>query len=130
MSRFWRRAGRRLFAANSAPQYVDLERKLLWRGEGPSRGRPLSVFMDQNNRCNLKCRMCGFSDPRLAAVRKYDMPRALFDSIADQIFPRTNLLVLSIMTEPFMTRDFPDRLGAVARSEIPFSEIITNGTLL
>jgi radical SAM protein with 4Fe4S-binding SPASM domain len=110
--------------------YAELERKLLWRGDGPSRGRPLSVFMDQNNRCNLKCRMCGFSDARVAAVPKYDMPRALYDSIAEQIFSRTNLLVLSILTEPFMTRDFPDRLQAVRRFQVPYSEIITNGTLL
>src|SRR5262249_55974330 len=34
------------------------------------------------------------------------------------------------MTEPFMTRDFPDRLGAVREADVPFSEIITNGTLL
>lgn len=86
--------------------------------------------MDQNNRCNLKCRMCGFSDERVAALKKYDMPRALFDSIAEQLFPRTNFLVLSILTEPFMTRDFPDRLAAVRRHGVPYSEIITNGTLL
>jgi radical SAM protein with 4Fe4S-binding SPASM domain len=116
--------------AGPEPMRGDLERKLLWRGEGPSHGRPLSVFMDQNNRCNLKCRMCGFSDERVAALRKYDMPRELYDSIAEQIFPRTNLLVLSILTEPFMTRDFPDRLEAVRRFGIPYSEIITNGTLL
>jgi radical SAM protein with 4Fe4S-binding SPASM domain len=117
-------------AATPPGRYDDLERKLLWRGDGPSRGRPLSVFMDQNNRCNLRCRMCGFNDERVAAVQKYDMPRALYDSIAEQIFPRTNLLVLSILTEPFMTRDFPDRLGVVRCFEVPYSEIITNGTLM
>ena len=110
--------------------YEDLKRKLSWRGDGPARGRVLSVFMDQNNRCNLKCKMCGFSDPRVSAVPKYDMPRELFDAIAAQIFPQTNFLVLSILTEPFMTRDFPDRLTRVREFEIPYSEIITNGTLL
>ncbi len=119
--------------ASSAPPPArrdELERKLFWRGEGPSHGRPLSVYMDQNNRCNLKCRMCGFSDGRVAAVRKYDMPRPLYDSIAEQLFPRTNILVLSILTEPFTTRDFPDRLEAVRRFAVPCSEIITNGTLI
>jgi radical SAM protein with 4Fe4S-binding SPASM domain len=74
--------------------------------------------------------MCGFSDTRVAAVPKYDMPRSLFDSIAVQVFPLTNFLVLSIMTEPFMTRDFPDRLAVVREFAVPYSEIITNGTLL
>ena len=59
--------------ANAPPDHDELSRKLSWRGEGHANGRPLSVFMDQNNRCNLKCRMCGFSDARVAALRKYDM---------------------------------------------------------
>lgn len=119
------------FSDSGAPaDQDDLKRKLLWRGDGPSRGRPLNVFMDQNNRCNLKCKMCGFSDARVDGIPKYDMPRALFDSIARQVFPETNLLVLSILTEPFMTRDFPDRLRSVRDYGVPESEIITNGTLL
>ena len=116
--------------AGADPDYADLKRKLLWRGGGPEQGRFLSVFMDQNNRCNLKCRMCGFSDARVAKLPKYDMPRRLFDSIAEQVFPHTNILVLSILTEPFMTRDFPDRLARVREFGVPNSEIITNGTLL
>lgn len=116
--------------ATAASDYVDLKRKLLWRGNGPALGRNLTVFMDQNNRCNLKCRMCGFSDARVEALPKYDMPRWLFDSIAAQVFPKTNILILSTLTEPFMTRDFPDRLNMVRESGVPYSEIITNGTLL
>jgi len=114
----------------AASDHEDLKRKLLWKAGGACRGRTLSVFMDQNNRCNLKCKMCGFSDSRVGAVPKYDMPRRLFESIATQVFPQTNILVLSIMTEPFMTRDFPDRLKAVREFGVPHSEIITNGTLL
>ena len=86
--------------------------------------------MDQNNKCNLRCRMCGFSDPRVAALAKYDLPRELYDSIAAQIFPRAVYLTLSLMTEPFMTRDFPERLAAVREHGVPWSDIITNGTML
>jgi radical SAM protein with 4Fe4S-binding SPASM domain len=110
--------------------YDELKRKLAWRAEGLSRGRILRVFIDQNNRCNLRCRMCGFSDPRVASLPKYDMPRDLFDSIASQVFPITNRLVLSCFAEPFMTRDFPERLAAVRENGVPYSEIISNGTLL
>jgi radical SAM protein with 4Fe4S-binding SPASM domain len=66
----------------------------------------------------------------MAGVAKYDMPRWLYDRIAAQVFPRANVLVLSILTEPFMTRDFPERLAAVREHGVPYSEIITNGTLL
>jgi len=114
---------------STPPDYEELRRKLTWRPE-TSAERFLSVFMDQNNRCNLKCKMCGFSDARVGAVPKYDMPRWLFDSIASQVFPHTRFLCLSLMTEPFMTRDFADRLESVRRFEVPYSEIITNGTLL
>jgi len=108
----------------------ELAKKLTWRGAEPTEGRFLSVFMDQNNKCNLRCRMCGFSDARVAALQKYDMPRWLFDRIAAEVFPRASYVCLSLMTEPFMTRDFPDRLAAVRRYAVPFSEVITNGTLL
>src|SRR6266508_6450144 len=121
--------GARGSSRSELPDYKELRRKLTWRPATTSE-RVLSVFMDQNNRCNLKCKMCGFSDGRIGAVRKYDMPRWLFDSIASQVFPRTRFLCLSLMTEPFMTRDFPDRLESVRRFEVPYSEIITNGTLL
>jgi radical SAM protein with 4Fe4S-binding SPASM domain len=108
----------------------ELARRMTWRGPDPDARRCVSVFMDQNNRCNLRCRMCGFSDSRVSAVAKYDMPRALFDRIAAEVFPRASYVCLSLMTEPFMTRDFPDRLEAVRRYGVPFSEVITNGTLL
>jgi radical SAM protein with 4Fe4S-binding SPASM domain len=108
--------------------YADLRRKLEWRGPAAADGRFLSVFMDQNNRCNLRCRMCGFSDPRVPALPKYDMPAWLFERIASEVFPRANYLCLSIMTEPFMTREFANRLHFTR--DVPFTDIITNGTLI
>lgn len=107
-----------------------LRDRVLWLRYLPPEGRFLNVYMDQNNKCNLKCRMCGFNDPRVAALASYDLPRALYDSIARQLFPRTAYLALSLMTEPFMTRDFPDRLHLVREYGVPFSDIITNGTML
>ncbi len=108
----------------------ELAQKLTWHGPSPSEERFLIVFMDQNNKCNLRCKMCGFSDPRVAALTKYDMPRWLFERIAAEVFPRANYLCFSLMTEPFMTRDFGERLSFARRYSVPFSEVITNGTLL
>jgi radical SAM protein with 4Fe4S-binding SPASM domain len=92
--------------------------------------RVLEVFMDQNNKCNLRCTMCGFSDPRVGGLKKFDMPPALFELIAREVFPHARYLALSCMTEPLMTRDFPARLRLLAPMGVPFTEIITNGTLL
>src|SRR5258708_26080094 len=58
------------------------------------------------------------------------MPRALFDSIAAQIFPIAAYVQLSMFTEPFMTAGFADRLALLREFEVPQSQIITNGTLL
>lgn len=101
-----------------------------WRRSADPEGRFLNVFMDQNNKCNLRCRMCGFADPRVASIAGYEMPRELFDSIARQLFPRANYVQLSILTEPFMTADFPERMQAVREYGVPYSHVITNGTLL
>ena len=110
-----------------------LRERLSWQRPGQGAGRFLSIYMDQNNRCNLKCLMCGFADDRIDGLRKMDMPRTLFDRIADELdnsTARISDLVLSLTTEPFMTRDFPDRLARVREHGVPFSDIITNGTLL
>lgn len=93
-------------------------------------GRFLEVYMDHNNKCNLTCRMCGFSDPRVEKIPKYDMPVWLFEKIAREVFPSTKYLALSCLTEPLMTKDFPERLAILKDFEIPVTEFITNGTLL
>jgi len=117
-------------ACSQDDELTALARLLTWHGPDPGAQRFLNVFMDQNNKCNLRCLMCGFSDSRVAGLPQYDMPRRLYDRIAREVFPRANYVCLSLMTEPFMTRDFPDRLSRVREFDVPFSEIITNGTLL
>lgn len=114
----------------SQAKYDDLGLKLAWRRSSDPGGRYLNVFIEQNNTCNLKCRMCGFSDPRTASVSRYHMPGALFAGIARQVFPATTYLHMSLMTEPFMTPDFPDRLALVRQYGVPYSRVVTNGTLL
>jgi radical SAM protein with 4Fe4S-binding SPASM domain len=112
------------------PDLRELAEKLTWNGPPTTSERFLSVFMDQNNRCNLRCTMCGFSDPRVPSLTKYDMPRPLFDRIAADLFPRATCVFLSLLTEPFMTHDFVDRLRVPRQYGVPFTEVITNGTLL
>jgi len=116
--------------AQEKSDYEVLARSLEWRRHPDETGRYLNVFIEQNNTCNLKCRMCGFSDPRVASVPRYHMPTWLFEAIARQIFPATTYLHMSLMTEPFMTPDFPDRLLLIREYGVPYSLVVTNGTLL
>jgi radical SAM protein with 4Fe4S-binding SPASM domain len=92
--------------------------------------RFLDVFMDQNNKCNLKCRMCCFSDPRVKTIHHYDLPFWLYEKIAEETFPVTKYLALSCLTEPLMTRDILDRINLAKKYQVPFTELITNGTML
>jgi radical SAM protein with 4Fe4S-binding SPASM domain len=92
--------------------------------------RFLKVFMDQNNRCNLRCRMCGFSDPRVVGLPGHDMPMWLFRRVVDEVFPHAHYVALSCLAEPFMTRDITQRLDLLRDQSEVETEIITNGTLL
>lgn len=112
------------------PGYDVLADKLTWRRRPDDEGRHLNVFIEHNNTCNLKCTMCGFSDPRAADVPRYHMPTNVFDRIAAEIFPSTTYLHMSLMTEPFMTPDFSERLQRVREHRVPYSRVVTNGTLL
>lgn len=92
--------------------------------------RFLNVFMDQNNKCNLRCRMCAFSDPRVMTIKKYDMPFWLLERVAEEVFPHAQYVAFSCLTEPLMTKDFSKRLRLLEDFPVPFSEVITNGMLL
>jgi radical SAM protein with 4Fe4S-binding SPASM domain len=74
--------------------------------------------------------MCGFSDPRVASLTKFDMPFELFEAIVREVLPHARYLALSCMTEPLMTRDFPERLRLLPAVAVPFVEVITNAMLL
>ncbi|EFK05565.1 radical SAM domain protein [delta proteobacterium NaphS2] len=92
--------------------------------------RFLDIFMDQNNKCNLRCRMCGFSDPRVKNIRHYDMPFWLYEKIAQETFPFAKYVALSCLTEPLMTHDLLDRIDLAKKYQVPFTEMISNGTML
>ena len=119
-----------MFEEDRPSDLEELRLKLSWRAPTTDPTRILGLFMDQNNKCNLRCQMCGFSDARVAGIAKYDMPRWLYDKIAAEVFPLARYVCLSLMTEPFMTADFSARLQSVREFDVPFSEVITNATLL
>lgn len=92
--------------------------------------RPLEVFLDTNNKCNLKCLTCVFSDPRVAQLKMNTMRPDLFEKICQQVLPSAEYATLSCLTEPLMTRDFARYLVRAGRCEVPRLEFVTNGLLL
>jgi len=119
----------RLPVSDTSADY-ELGRRLEWRRHPDETGRFLNVFIEQNNTCNLRCLMCGFSDDRASDVPRYHMPTPLFETIAREVFPLTTYLHISLMTEPFMTPNFPERLQLVRKYGVPYCRVVTNGTLL
>ncbi len=103
-------------------------------GEGRARPylnvRPLSAEMDITNQCNLRCRMCHFSDERVFRRRRHDMSPGDFARVAEQVFPLCHLLSLSFGTEPLLHKQFCELLEIIKPYEVPHVYITTNALLL
>lgn len=91
--------------------------------------RFLRVYMDINNKCNLRCRMCYFSLD-LSKDATQTMSIELFNKIAEQVFPKAISVNLSCAAEPFMTPNFTEYLEIAKKYSIPETVIVTNATLL
>ena len=87
----------------------------------PQTDRRLEVFLDTNNKCNLKCLTCAFSDPRVSQLKTNMMSLELFDRICDEVLTLAEYATLSCLTEPLMTREFSQFLARAGRCEIPSS---------
>lgn len=95
-------------------------------------GRTLFVRMDVTNACNLRCRMCHFSEILRTRpdFRREDMPFDLFRRIADMAFPRTRNLQLACAYESLLHPRIADMLELTGRYGIPSGGLVTNGMLL
>ena len=88
------------------------------------------INIDTINTCNLRCIMCYMSLEDLHQTKSQVMPIELFESIAQQTFPRTRFLELSCGFEPFMNKKFLDYVR-IARKLCPgHISICTNGLLM
>lgn len=92
--------------------------------------RPLKVEMDLTSQCNLRCVMCYFADERFSRRPRVDLSVEQFERIAEQVFPYSSRVSLSIGTEPLLNRGLGDMLEIVRRFEIPWSYMSTNAQLL
>ena len=91
--------------------------------------RFLRVYMDVNNKCNLRCRMCYFHLD-LTKEQNVVMGRPLFDKIAAQIFPKAASLNLSCSAEPLLVPGFPAYVKTAKSFGVPYVLIVTNAMLL
>lgn len=93
--------------------------------------RHLLVRIDTNNLCDLRCDMC----PEVKLRKTSDfkpviMPLDKFKTIAEQIFPKAQILYLSCAGEPLLTPRFEEYIKLAGAYEVPFLAFITNGMKL
>jgi MoaA/NifB/PqqE/SkfB family radical SAM enzyme len=95
------------------------------------RARYMILYLDPVAACNLKCRMCYFSDPEWR-VRN---PVARFSDddihrLAEMFFPQAAQLHLGGAMEPTLYKGFPALVSLAKRHNVPFVSLTTNGQLL
>jgi MoaA/NifB/PqqE/SkfB family radical SAM enzyme len=89
--------------------------------------RPLNVILDLTARCNLKCVMCYFAATDRLAFAPYDrqlsddgnMPVAVFEKIAADLFPRSWRVALACAAEPMIHPRFREIVDIAGRYGVP-----------
>lgn len=90
--------------------------------------RTVAVFLDPSTGCNLRCRMCYFSNPEHDS-RVRDITDERLGHIAKAFYHRALKLQIGCGTEPTLYRGL-DKIVARAKKEgVPFVSITTNGQL-
>lgn len=95
-----------------------------------ARRRTIGVFMDPVNACNLRCKMCYFSDPsyRKAIVGRLsdeDLMRA-----RRSLYNRALKLQIGCGAEPTLDPRLPSIIADGKKAGIPFISLTTNGQLI
>lgn len=96
----------------------------------PGNERPLTVFLDLHDSCNLRCRMCHFGFRKDKPVNPHFISRDDFRRLADNVFPFTRELALSPCTEPLFHPDLSGILETIEPYKIPNFWLMTNANLL
>jgi radical SAM protein with 4Fe4S-binding SPASM domain len=91
--------------------------------------RFLRVYMDLNNKCNLRCRMCYFALD-LSGETADTMDIGLFKKIAADVFPKALSVNLSCAAEPLIINGFPEFLKITKKYAVPQTLIVTNACFL
>lgn len=93
--------------------------------------RHLIVYFDPVRACNLRCRMCHFSDDewlRQNPVKRFSDSE--IRRLADMFFPQAMQLHIGATTEPTVYKGYPSLVTLGKTYQIPFVSLTTNGQLL
>ena len=92
--------------------------------------RYYGIFIDPVIACNLKCRMCYFSDPANRPAPQGTMTAEQISGLADKVMSKALKMQIGCGAEPTLYRGLPQLIAAGKKAGVPYVEITTNGQLI
>ncbi|GAB6012599.1 radical SAM protein [Viscerimonas tarda] len=92
--------------------------------------RYLGIFLDPVLACNLRCKMCYFSDEEKRKTLKGILSDEQLEQIAKAFFSRALKLQIGCGAEPTLYKKMPDIISLAKKQHVPYVSITTNGLLL
>lgn len=94
------------------------------------RRRVIGVFVDPVLGCNIRCRMCYFSDPEKRKEMKGVMTPKQLDAMYRVLLPHALKLQIGCGAEPTLYKDLASIISAGKKAGVPYISITTNGQLI
>lgn len=92
--------------------------------------RYYGVFIDPVIACNLRCKMCYFSDPNNRPAPEGKMTAEYINTLKSGVLTKALKMQVGCGAEPTLYPYLPDLIKAGKDSGIPYIELTTNGQLL
>ena len=92
--------------------------------------RYLALNLDPVMACNLRCKMCYFTDKDYVKKIKGKMTNDEVEQIAKAIFSRALKLQIGCGTEPTLYKDLPEIVTLGKKYKVPYISLTTNANLL
>ncbi len=94
------------------------------------RRRMAGIFLDPVLACNLRCRMCYFSDPERRAAMRGVISEERLSQIEKALYPVALKLQIGCGAEPTLSPMLPRIVRGARRYGVPNISLVTNGQLL
>jgi len=92
--------------------------------------RYIGVFLDPVMACNLRCKMCYFSDEKIRKQMKGIMKDEDVKKISDAFFSRALKVQIGCGTEPTLYKNLPNIISEAKNKKVPYISLTTNANLL
>lgn len=92
--------------------------------------RYLAVHFDPINACNLRCKMCYFTDKDYVKKLKGIFPADEIEYLGKSFFQRALKLQIGCGTEPTLYKELTEVIKTAAKYKVPYVSLTTNANLL